>query len=422
MNQKISIILLLFFFVTFFSCKKKYEGPPSPIPEEKVFQELDFKEDTVALNLIKNLGFFSGSKIVDIGDYYMVDDDILFKKFDTTKTKSTSSNASYRLGNPSDPSESILQYNTFNLIDYTQQSFIPVKIDNAIPTSGPDNWRAELTSAVAAYNSVSNIQLQLVESTTANLINIKSDNGSLPDGTVAMAEWPTYGHPGLSILVNLDFHSDLSLSSNQKIYNLVHELGHCFGLRHSNWQSRGESESPNGAQLISNTSSSDPNSVMNGGTALNSWVGFSSGDIIALQKLYPKVNYAYPIVPIYKYYNYTTGNDFMQRFYSVPNHFYVLAGIPFYVKNDNFSAPYGTPLYRFYNKSADKHWYRLTSTPPNSGFVLEGNEGYVFTTQESGTVPIYRHENSGNGDQVYSTSSTPPSGYNFAGFQFYAYP
>lgn len=64
---------------------------------------------------------------------------------------------------------------------------------------------------------------------------------------------------------------------------MVHELGHCFGLRHTNWQAIGEST----ANHINGTSSSDPNSIMNGGTAEYQWNGFSDGDQVAIKKLYP---------------------------------------------------------------------------------------------------------------------------------------
>ena len=69
----------------------------------------------------------------------------------------------------------------------------------------------------------------------------------------------------------------------QKIYNMVHELGHCFGLRHTNWKSRNESN----AYDIYGTPDSDSYSVMNGGTAEYQWSGFSEGDKKAIEYLYP---------------------------------------------------------------------------------------------------------------------------------------
>ena len=64
---------------------------------------------------------------------------------------------------------------------------------------------------------------------------------------------------------------------------MVHELGHCFGLRHTNWKSRNESN----AYDIYGTPDSDSYSVMNGGTAEYQWSGFSEGDKKAIEYLYP---------------------------------------------------------------------------------------------------------------------------------------
>ena len=68
---------------------------------------------------------------------------------------------------------------------------------------------------------------------------------------------------------------------------MVHELGHCIGFRHTNWDIKGEGISSVGANYIPNTPNQDSNSVMNGGTASYSWNGFSSYDISAVKYLYP---------------------------------------------------------------------------------------------------------------------------------------
>jgi hypothetical protein len=67
----------------------------------------------------------------------------------------------------------------------------------------------------------------------------------------------------------------------------VHEIGHTLGFRHTNWQARGEPESPYGANQIPGTPPSDFYSVMNGGTANNDWAGFSYYDRTAIRTLFP---------------------------------------------------------------------------------------------------------------------------------------
>ena len=116
-------------------------------------------------------------------------------------------------------------------------------------------------------------------------ILIRSDaSAPLPNNTIAAGSWPMNGKPGSSIWINLDYDYNKTIPRLQKIYNMVHELGHCFGLRHTNWKSRNESN----AYDIYGTPDSDSYSVMNGGTAEYQWSGFSEGDKSAISYLYPR--------------------------------------------------------------------------------------------------------------------------------------
>ncbi|MBX6330229.1 MAG: hypothetical protein IRY91_00130 [Gemmatimonadaceae bacterium] len=93
------------------------------------------------------------------------------------------------------------------------------------------------------------------------------------------------GKPGPRVRVNLAYagspNTDLT-----KLRNMVHEIGHTLGYRHTNWQGN-EPVSAYGANLIPGTPSTDPASVMNGGTAGVSWAGFSTYDNVATRTLYP---------------------------------------------------------------------------------------------------------------------------------------
>lgn len=82
----------------------------------------------------------------------------------------------------------------------------------------------------------------------------------------------------------------MTVSESTKIYNMVHELGHCIGFRHTNWEDEGyynQNGDYIGGNYIPNITQPDPNSVMNKETALYSWNGFSQYDIIAVNYLYP---------------------------------------------------------------------------------------------------------------------------------------
>ncbi len=218
---------------------------------------------------IRTLGF-RDSAVVELKDYYLVEGDVLLPKS--------------LFGAKSGRKD---QYRANNIVDLNNNN-ISVVIDASMPTSGVDVWHHAIRRAVDHWNVVQGcrINLGVTGNATGNIV-VRNDNGQLPNGTIAAAAYPANGTAGTEILVNVDFNANMTVSDGTKIYNIVHELGHCIGFRHSNWQARGESINPEGAVLIAGTLTSDANSVMNGGTALNTWAGFSTGDRTAAQTLYP---------------------------------------------------------------------------------------------------------------------------------------
>lgn len=215
---------------------------------------------------------FREDMIEDKGEHYLIEGDILFSKKGLPRNLYKEQ-----------------QWATDYLVSKSQAQDIVVKIDASIPTSGVDSWRPEIADALAEWNNL-----------VGCLVNFRIDNSSnSPDITVygvdhnyfgsysiqAEAEFPTSdGRPGYRVLISLDFNDNESVPSGRKKYNFAHEIGHCIGFRHTNWSLRGESSS--GANLIPATPNTDDSSIMNGGTAMYYWNGFSTYDIRASIALY----------------------------------------------------------------------------------------------------------------------------------------
>ena len=233
----------------------------------------EFNEIDPVVERIIGLGH-QEKDIVELDDFYLVEGCIMYPK-----------NLEFYIQKELEAR----QASTHNLVSQTNVTSMTVFVDASIPTSGVDTWRPAINAAIADMSGINNssVNFSLVNSISNADIVIESDGGSLPNNVIASAGFPSGGQPYNSVIVNLDFFSNMTVSEAGKRYNMVHELGHCIGLRHTNWVSRGEPADPWGANQIPGTPTSDPNSVMNGGTALSTWAGFSSNDIVAIETLYP---------------------------------------------------------------------------------------------------------------------------------------
>ncbi len=154
-----------------------------------------------------------------------------------------------------------------------------------------DNWTDATKNAMTIWNSVPDSGLQFTQAATiqeADII-VLSDFGLLGDPTVAIGSFPEDGNAGKTIFVNLDFSNDQSLEYDVRLNNMVHELGHNIGFRHTNWRGLGEgSDNLVAIPGTPNTGNDpDPSSVMNGATALNGFAGLSVNDKKAVAFLYP---------------------------------------------------------------------------------------------------------------------------------------
>jgi hypothetical protein len=104
------------------------------------------------------------------------------------------------------------------------------------------------------------------------LVNAYLDNST---STVAFAYMPDWsGNAGFSMSINTAYNY---LSASQKIFAMVHELGHNIGFTHTD---------ASFGTLVSGTPVSDAQSVMN--SMVGNWFGFSANDQIATHTVYPR--------------------------------------------------------------------------------------------------------------------------------------
>lgn len=215
--------------------------------------------------IIASLGLDT-STIRDMGSYYIVEEDIAFD---------IDSLFCYQ------PKARQARHTT--LIQVPYENFISLSTYN-MPTSGPDNWLDALLEAVQIWNSMgqTSVRIIYISGGPSNVV-VRMDH--LPSGTAAVANLPRNGAPGEMIRINYwsSYGSEEPFEHRQKVRNLVHEIGHIIGLKHTNYLSLGET-----GILISGTPQTDNSSVMNGGTAELPWAGFSEYDIIAVRRIYPQ--------------------------------------------------------------------------------------------------------------------------------------
>jgi hypothetical protein len=117
---------------------------------------------------------------------------------------------------------------------------------------------------------------------------------------------------------------------------------------------------------------------------------------------------------------------------------YVDQGIGFYAQTTaptSTDNPSLTAVYRFYNAKTGDHFYTaskqeqvIVANTSKSGYASEGIAFYAYSTQITGTLPVYRFYDAKTGDHLYTTSETEKtsllgatSGYKYESIAFYAY-
>lgn len=291
--SRMMCLTLVLFTLTIYSCKKSES--PTVAPEAKV------DIDPAAVARIKELGFQTDG-IKESGDYYIVEGDIRIAKnaLNANKNPEKVMNLGGKIAQGH--TNQLIQGNLTNVI-ITQEDF-------------DTRWFYAIREAVAAWNAIGNCRINLIHSynqfyapyTSSVTPHITVRKSNMGTGAFGMADFPTDGgQAGANIWVNHITNNVTSSgadngvprSHEQDVFMLIHEIGHCLGLRHTDYNGEGNYDNYGryvGVNVTPGTpstgaASADPNSVMNSGRLGTSrtWSSFSSYDIIAAQYLYPPV-------------------------------------------------------------------------------------------------------------------------------------
>ena len=226
--------------------------------------------NTTLARQVAALGF-RADMIEDHGDFVLVEGDIYLSKAQLRGVP---------LVNADDPLRPSFQYRTTNLVTSANVRDIVVDVSGLASQPG---WQTAARAALGHWSGTGS-NVQMVEGSPADISVATTCTSS---NVAAFASFPASGNAGPTIYVNTCF--AYATTYAQQVHNMVHEFGHTLGFRHSNYTQQGESAGVEGAVHIfgTPTSGNDPGSVMNGGTALNAWAGFSAADLTAVRSIYP---------------------------------------------------------------------------------------------------------------------------------------
>lgn len=220
-----------------------------------------------AKNRILSMGLDT-TDMIEIDGYYVVENDILINKdslFSVPQTR---------------------QYSATHFVSNLQT--ITIGVDNTISTSS--GWIEAIKSVVDIYNEYTGLKFVYSEYNPTIRVS-KKDFGDYRDLVCAQGEFPTSSRrPGSNVYINTGFFVDIDnfLSHNEKVFLLMHEVGHNIGLRHTDCAVNGEGASDVGMVKIPGTPDTDSDSYMNSGTCGNSWNSMPEYDAVALKYLWPK--------------------------------------------------------------------------------------------------------------------------------------
>lgn len=387
MKNYIVSILLLTLLLSVSSCNKDYTDNIITSSVSSEIEKAKLKILTLGLDTA-NLG--------EYGEYYVVENDILIHKdslFDSPMTR---------------------QYHT----TYTVDNAITITIgadETITPSSG---WKEAIAEVIKIYNEYTGLYFMYSE--VAPTIKVtKKMIGTIY--TCAQGEFPSgSGRPGANIYINTQFFQNIDtfLSHSQKVFLLMHELGHNLGLRHTDCAINGEGISSYGMVQIPGTPDTDSSSYMNSSTCGHNWTEMPKYDKIALAYLFPPISY-YTV----HFENCTNVSDinfsktegyFLDRRIIPTKEGYSFAG--WHHAPEGFYAPCRYDYKITSNKTVYAHWNPLKNTTITTYFSSHSFAGNSSTYNMNNVCPVfitirvYKGENSWKDIMQYNDTYFEMSG------------
>ena len=272
-----SIVALSFIVLTLFSCNKEDEQVQSNQGSLKVTPEVLNKISSLSLNtsdvqVIKNTKLDGTTE-----DAFLIEGDIIITQDQLNKMDLHGGITTE-------------QYRTTNLVS-APRTIRVVGLTGTGTSALSTNMRNGLQAAINRYNNLGlsiNFTLTFSSSTSGANIVVRRQTGSAG----GVAGFPSGGNPYNSVTLysGLD-----SYSTNVNAHVAAHEIGHCIGLRHTDWFSRqscGGQNSNEGTagvgaiQIPGTPSGYDSTSYMLACFSSSVTGAFNSNDVTALNYLY----------------------------------------------------------------------------------------------------------------------------------------
>jgi hypothetical protein len=248
-------VIAILFINVLFSCKKDVSDV-SFVPE---------KESASLIKYFTSKGY--SAKDIQVKDRNFILSKDMVISFDEVKLRMEKEAAS------GEPQPEHWRWNY--LVSNTYRHNITIFIDGGVPF----DWQLAVQAGVSNWNSLGRTTMSFTFNPSAANIIVSMN---YEDATwVGRALLPTSnGKPGSTIEINSKYNNE---PYDRKIFAMTHELGHTIGFMHTNQQSG--IFITGGGPWSPNTPENDPNSVMN--SFVLSWTGFTDGDILATNILYP---------------------------------------------------------------------------------------------------------------------------------------